>query len=74
MSGHWELLSDKQQIDVMKLRGRMSAHLIAEADLFYKEHPELQLSWSFTCDALLRELSTSLREDRPNFKAGLQEL
>lgn len=56
MSGDWELLTKEQQDDVNAFRERISQHLIAETEAFYKQHPELRLTWGFTSDALVREL------------------
>ncbi len=60
---HWKLLSAKQQGDLLRLRERMSAHLRTETELFYQEHPELQLTWNLTCDAFLRKHSVSDSEE-----------
>ena len=57
----WEQLSEAQRKDVDALRDRMNRHLIAETEAFYKQHPELQLQWSFTCDALIRGQHDTLR-------------
>ena len=54
MSGDWEKLSDEQRKDLDAFRAKISQHLIAECELFYKQHPELRLIWSFTSDALIR--------------------
>jgi hypothetical protein len=58
----WEQLSEAQREDVDVLRDRMNKHLIAETAAFYKQHPELQLQWGFTCDALIRGEHDTLRE------------
>lgn len=51
----WEHLTLSQQKDVDAVRDRMSRHLIAEQEWFYGQHPELRLTWSFTCDVLRRD-------------------
>jgi|SRR6266704_2356979 len=63
VSRDWEKLSKEQQQDVQNLRDRMGQHLIAEAESFYKQHPELQLTWSFTLDALIRGNHDSLARE-----------
>lgn len=63
VSRDWEKLSKEQQLDVQALRERINAHQIAETESFYKEHPELQLTWSFTLDALIRGNHDSLARE-----------
>lgn len=58
----WEQLTKEQQKDVDAVRDRMGRHLIAECEAFYKQHPELQLSWSFECNALIRANQRGLQE------------
>lgn len=53
-TGDWEKLTPEQQKDVDAARDRMARHLIAETEWFYVQHPELQLSWSFVCNPLIR--------------------
>lgn len=63
-SGDWEKLTPEQQKEVDALRDRMCRHLIAEAEAFYVHRPELQLTWSFTLDPLIRGQHDTLRDDR----------
>jgi hypothetical protein len=51
----WELLTKEQQADLNAVRDRMSRHIIVETEAFYVQHPELRLTYSFICDALIRE-------------------
>lgn len=48
------LLTPEQRKDVDGLRARMNKHLVAEVEAFYSQHPELEISYSFTCDAKVR--------------------
>jgi hypothetical protein len=56
----WLKLTVKQREDVITLRDRMNSHLIAETEAFYKEHPDLKLTWAFVCDALIRVEETAI--------------
>jgi uncharacterized membrane protein len=64
-SGDWEDLSEAQQNDVKAVRDRISQALIAETEAFYKQHPELRLAWSFTCNPLLSGRQDLLHKERP---------
>ncbi len=56
-SRDWEKLSKEQQADVQRMRDDTCAYLIADTELFYQDHPELKLLWSFTLDAVIREVT-----------------
>lgn len=54
----WEKLNAEQQNAVNAWRDRVSRHLTrylsVEVEVFYHEHPELRLTWSFTSEPLIR--------------------
>jgi len=54
-TGDWERLTNEQKDAIDRERSDMRDYFIAITELFYKEHPELQLRWQFTIDAVLRE-------------------
>ena len=55
MSGDWEELTKEQQEALNAVRDRMGRHIMAEAEAFYVHHPEIRLTWNFTCEGLIRE-------------------
>jgi hypothetical protein len=60
----WEQLDNEQKNDVSQLRKYITDDFIAATELFYKKHPELQLTWQFTLNALIRGKHDVLRDDR----------
>ncbi len=50
----WDKLNNEQKHAVQQLRDWECDFLIAKTERFYKEHPEIRLSWSITIDATLR--------------------
>jgi hypothetical protein len=50
----WAKLNNEQKYAVQQLREWEREFLIAKTEQFYKEHPEIRLSWSVTIDATLR--------------------
>lgn len=51
----WNTLNNDQKFAVQQLREWEREFLIAKAEQFHKEHPEIRLSWSITIDAMLLE-------------------
>ena len=72
MSGDWLKLTAKQREDVITLRDRMNRHLIAETEAFYVQHPELKLTWSFVCDALIRVDEMGISEGFPHYRERIE--
>lgn len=60
--------ADRHFLDVSQLeafekwRERVVQYIIEETEAFYIEHPELQLTWSFSSDPLIRGRHSSLRD------------
>ena len=68
----WPTLSPGQQKAVDTLRAHISAHAIAEIELFYKYHPDLRVIWNFLLDPILRgkQFDNSCAEaERPRERA-----
>lgn len=53
-TGDWLLLNQQQRNDLDAMRKRASDALIAEGEAFFRQHPELKLTWQLTIDALIR--------------------
>ena len=71
--GDWLKLSAKQREDVITLRDRMNSHLIVETEAFYAQHPELKLTWSIVCDALIRVDELGISEGFPSYHEKIND-
>jgi len=53
-TSNWEKLTPEQQKDLLALRDRLRRHILAELEAFYVYHPEIQLTFRFECEAVVK--------------------